>query len=219
MSTALKEAPAATQSGLCGAERHSGGSCRRPAGWGTGHLGVGRCKNHAGSTPSHELHGALELARRRAVVMGRPIDAEPHEAILECIRIAAGEVKYASDQIAELEEAELVGPVQTSRPVKLEKGAENPGVYVTEYGAPALHIWIKVRHEAMDRLVNYSKIAIACGIAERQVAIAESHAQEFAERMRRFALALGLEPQDPKVRRAFRESLTGPPVIEGRLAA
>lgn len=219
MTTAAKDPETAMETGLCGAAKRSGGFCQRQAGWGTNHLGVGRCKNHAGSTPSHELNGVLLLARRRAAVMGQPIDADPHEAILECIRIAAGEVKYASDQIQELDEADVVGPVSTTRPLKLEKGAEDPGTYVADYGPPALHIWIKVRHEAMDRLVNYSKVAIAAGIAERQVAIAESHAREFAERMRRFAVALGLEPTDPKVRAAFRESLSGPPVIEGRLAA
>ena len=217
MTTAM-EAPSAMHA-LCDAETRGGSRCKRPAGWGTSHLGVGRCKNHAGSTPSHELHGALELARRRAVVMGQPLEADPHEAILECIRIAAGEVRYASQQIEELEPGEEVGPVTTTRPLKEEKGAEDPDHYVAEFGPPALHIWIKVRHEAMDRLVNYSKIAIACGIAERQVRLAEAHAQELAERMRRFALALGYEPADPKVRQALREAFSGPPVIEGRLAA
>uniref|UniRef100_A0A6M3LG37 Uncharacterized protein n=1 Tax=viral metagenome TaxID=1070528 RepID=A0A6M3LG37_9ZZZZ len=30
----------------------SGGLCKKPAGWGTDHVGFGRCKLHAGSVPS-----------------------------------------------------------------------------------------------------------------------------------------------------------------------
>jgi hypothetical protein len=38
----------------CGADKRQGeGQCGRPAGWGTPHPGVGRCKLHGGSTASH----------------------------------------------------------------------------------------------------------------------------------------------------------------------
>jgi hypothetical protein len=33
---------------LCGARRRNGAPCRRPAGWGTTHVGYGACKLHAG---------------------------------------------------------------------------------------------------------------------------------------------------------------------------
>lgn len=37
---------------FCGARKHTGpGTCRQPAGWGTTHDGVGRCKLHGGATP------------------------------------------------------------------------------------------------------------------------------------------------------------------------
>lgn len=36
-----------------GPKRQSEGTCTRPAGWGTPHPGIGRCKLHGGSTPSH----------------------------------------------------------------------------------------------------------------------------------------------------------------------
>ena len=191
----------AMETALCGADNRSGGSCRKTAGWGTGHSGVGRCKFHGGCTPNHELSGAIALARREAAVMGRPLSIEPHEAIIECIRIAAGEVAYSSSQIAGLEDAEAVGPVQTSRPLKEEKGAENAEVYVTEYGPPAVNIWIEVRHRAMDRLVNYSKIALAAGVAERQVRIAEQQGQMLAQVIRGVLEDLGVDkrPEAPAV--------------------
>ena len=202
-----KDALPAMANGLCGAKKRGGGTCKRPAGWGTNHVGAGRCKNHTGSTPSGQVSGLVELARPRAGTMGIPIDIDPHDAILECIRIAAGEVKYASDQIAELEEAEAVGPVQTSRPLKEEKGAENREIYVTEFGPPALHIWIKVRHEAMDRLAKYSKAALDAGIAERQVKVAEAQALLMAEAVRGILEDLGVanHPKAPKIVRSHLE--------------
>ena len=133
--------------------------------------------------------------------MGLPVDVEPHIALLECIRITAGEVQYASERIAELTPDDAVGPVVTSRPLKEEKGAENREVYIEEFGPPALNIWIRVRHEAMDRLVNYSKIALAAGIAERQVRVAEQQGQLLAGAIRGVLEELGVadRPEVPSV--------------------
>lgn len=39
----------------CGAKNRSGGQCARPAGWGTNHAGVGKCKLHGGA--SRVKHG------------------------------------------------------------------------------------------------------------------------------------------------------------------
>lgn len=192
----------------CGAKNRNGGLCRKGAGWGTGHSGVGRCKLHGGASPQAEVGGAVQLARRDAIVMGQPVAIEPHEALLECIRISAGEVRYSSERIAELEAGDAVGPVVSTRPLKYEKGAESESERVFEEGAPAVHIWIAVRQHAMDRLVNYSKIALAAGVAERQVRIAEAMADQIADAMRRMAVALGFEPADPRVREAMRGSLT-----------
>lgn len=39
--------------------------CRRPAGWGTDHVGQGRCKLHGGATPSR--HGRYSLIKRERI--------------------------------------------------------------------------------------------------------------------------------------------------------
>lgn len=133
--------------------------------------------------------------------MGRPLDVEPHVALMQCIAIAAGEVQYASEQIAKLEPDEVVGPTITTRPLKEEKGAESLTERVYEEGPPAVHIWIEVRHKAMDRLVSYSKIAIAAGIAERQVRIAEQQGQMLAAAIRGVLEDLGVadRPEVPSI--------------------
>ena len=87
----------------CGAKTRKGTPCEQRAGHGTKHPGIGRCSKHGGSSPNAEVSGQVTLARREAQVMGQPLDMEPHTAILECIKIAAGEVQYASERIAELD--------------------------------------------------------------------------------------------------------------------
>jgi hypothetical protein len=188
-----------------------GPPCQQRAGHGTNHPGVGRCSKHGGASPNAEVAGQVFLARREAAVMGVPLDIEPHEAILECIRIAAGEVQYASDRIAELEPSEAVGAVVTTlrRPMKEEKGGEDPGVEVEEirHEAPALHIWIVARRQAMDRLVQYSGVAIKAGIDERRVKLAESQGQMLVQVIRGVLEKLGVLNR-PEVPGIVREQLT-----------
>jgi hypothetical protein len=103
------------------------------------------------------------------------------------------------------------------RPLKFEKGADSPTetVVETRHEAPALHIWIKTRHDAMDRLVNFSKIAIAAGIAERQVKVAEEQGSMFAAAIRNILTALGVA-EHPEAPTVVREQLT---LIAGPQAA
>jgi hypothetical protein len=188
---------------LCGGETRKGGKCRRPAGWGTPHQGVGTCKLHAGNTPAAVLKGMVELARREQQVMGMPLSIEPQDAILECIRIAAGEVAYASERISELEASDAVGPVTT----RLDRsGPEGAGEEVRE-GPPALHVWIQVRRQAMDRLVNYSFAALKAGIEERRVRIAEQQGMLLAQAIQGILRELGVSER-PEVAGVVRKHLT-----------
>lgn len=143
--------------------------------------------------------------------MGIPLDIEPHNAILECIRIAAGEVQYASERIAELDPEEAVGAVVTTlvRPRKLEKGEDAAEQTVEEitHAAPALHILIQARRQAMDRLVQYSATAIKAGIEERRVKLAESQGQLLVQVIRGVLQEMGVLDR-PEVPGIVRRQLT-----------
>jgi hypothetical protein len=51
---------------LCGAQRRSGGTCRKPAGSGTNHLGYGACKLHGGCTPAANTYATALAEPDRA---------------------------------------------------------------------------------------------------------------------------------------------------------
>lgn len=216
--------PMVRPDGRCGATtKQTGKPCQRKAGAGTNHKGIGYCSNHGGSTPSQEKRAALFLATNELQVMGVPIPVHPIDAILQCVSIAAGEVQYATEQIQKLKEEDATGPEVSTRPLKLEKGAEDPTHRVEDHGPITIHIWIKVRHDAMDRLTHYSKVALAAGVAERQVKLAENQAQTIAKVIRGVVTRLeALFPgisHHPELPAIVRGELEKASAIEGRLAA
>lgn len=190
----------------CEAAKRGGGLCGRPAGWGTQHLGVGKCKLHGGATPNHELAGAVILARREMAVMGQPLDIEPGEALLQCIRIAAGEVQYASDRIGALDEADAIVQASSTKTRPLSHGKDGESASetveeVTTSNVYELNIWIQVRRQALDRLVNYSAVALKAGVEERRVRVAEQTGVLIAQAIRGVLAELGVadRPEVPSV--------------------
>ena len=160
---------------VCGAKKkQTGGVCGNRAGQRTEHEGYGTCYLHGGctlqATQAAYKEMALEEARR---IMGPMIDIEPHDALLLCVRIAAGEVAYCTMKINELEEP-------TARPeTDTEKSGEE---HTTEHkeGPVTTHLWIRVRQECTERLAKFSKMALDANISERSIKIAEGQGNQLA---------------------------------------
>jgi hypothetical protein len=146
--------------GVCGAVRKGKGLCRRPAGYGTDHPGVGRCKQHGGNSPAG-IKAAAVIIGEGSILTGKtavgiPIEMEPADALTRTIAITAGELAYCSAQIHQLGHAD---------------------VFEQDYlGRRQLNLWIRERHKCIDRLARLAKMALDAGIAERQVALAEAEA-------------------------------------------
>lgn len=78
----------------CGArKRQTDGTCQRPAGWGTPHTGIGRCKLHGGSTISH-IRSAEVAEAERVVreVFGKAVEVTPIDNPLAVYAQFAGRV-------------------------------------------------------------------------------------------------------------------------------
>jgi|SRR5215472_7142785 len=135
---------------ICGAMKANGTECRRGAGWGTNHIGIGRCKTHMGNTKPHRANAIKQEAMN---FMGAPKDINPLDAIVWCIRITAGEVEWLSTEIAKV-------------PMNL---------WIEEaYVGKQMNVLQRARADAQDRLVRYSRDAIQLGLAERAVRLAEN---------------------------------------------
>jgi len=160
--------------------------------------------------------------------MGAPLDIEPHDALIWCVRVAAGEVGYCSSRIAELDEASALMPSQSivDRPLKEESGAESATLRSTETrtdNMAQLHVWIRARQDATDRLARYSKMALDAGVAERAIRLAEGYGEVLARMLTGvFADLVLTEEQQARAPDIVRKHLVlleggKPEVIEGEV--
>src|SRR6476620_4494173 len=125
----------------CNARKRNGeGYCGRAAGWGTDHLGVGRCKHHGGNMPNHRKQAQTELAKQGVEAFGLPINVEPHQALTDELNRTAGIIAFYELQIQSLPEVEaLHGPTGTAG-VDAESGLEH-------HPTSQPNIWVKLHKE------------------------------------------------------------------------
>lgn len=89
----------------CGAKTRSGKPCSQPAGFGTNHVGVGRCKFHGGSTPT-------QSKAARAILLDREVNRllnlegfEPiHDPYTALAELAGETVRLKDILLAKVEE-------------------------------------------------------------------------------------------------------------------
>lgn len=140
----------------CEARTRAGGKCRRPAGWGTSHPSVGRCKLHGGSSPNGIKAANREQALRFARgTLGAEVAATPLDALEQSVRLAAGIVDYYRHEIADAT-VEAVSEGEEG-----EKARKRIGELVGPYT------------EAVKLQKDVSKAATDAGVAERRQALAE----------------------------------------------
>lgn len=193
---------------VCGAKKKQGaGACQRPAGWGTGHPGSGRCKLHGGASPSGTKAARREEAERAVVLYGLPREVDPHTALLEELHRTAGHVQWLAAMIGAGELAAAENPTGRRRGVRLDQST---------IAGDVPSVWVALYQQERKHLADVAKTCIAVGIEERKVRLLEDQAQAIAELMRGFTVRLGLDPAAPEVREAMRDSLT---LIAGGRAA
>ena len=137
---------------LCGARRKNGEPCRKFAGEGTNHPGVGRCRFHLGNSKNHEAHAVRVEAQRRLIEFGQPMVIEPTEALLSVLHLSAGHLAWVRDKLAGLDDK------------------------TTFEGQVLMRLW----NEERDRVARISKAALDAGVAERQVRLAEHYGEQLA---------------------------------------
>lgn len=141
---------------LCGAKKRQGGKCTLAAGWGTPHPGTGKCKLHGGSVPNHIKAAAKDEYRK---LLGVPMEINPLDALIWCIKIRAGEIQWLSTKMAELDSKDWIEDTMIGK---------------------QFHLYARERQHAMNDLARYSQMAISLGIADRAVRLAETYGELLA---------------------------------------
>jgi hypothetical protein len=136
-------------------------------------------------------------------LMGVPVHMTPDQGIKRVIAVTAGEYEYCTLRIAELGDDPYEPRPGYTKGEKVTRVRGNKGAMVglvnyTEKEieeserARELNLWIKERQKVGDRLARYCKMAHEMGVAEREIALAESQAALIAGLMVRVMDALKL---------------------------
>lgn len=187
----------AGDSSKCGAKtkaRNGAGSCARPAGWGTEHVGTGRCKLHGGNTPNHNLMAQRVLAEKAVQTYGIRRDMPPALALLEEFGWSRGHVIWLRGIVQQLEPEALVW----GKSEEHEKTAsEFPGVDVKYLAAPS--VWLKLYHDERKMLLDLGKTIETLKLEARKADVLKKYAGQFHSMIDGVARVLGHDPTNPAV--------------------
>jgi hypothetical protein len=211
------EQPDGLDSRYCGAKKRQGeGFCKRPAGWGTDHPGVGRCKLHGGKTQTHNHKASIEIARRECNRLGIPVDeddGDPGELLLAMVREAAGNVEFYRSQVAALTPEPGIDLVLDDEGVPTptkRNSIYGPTFHATgrPTGEGKPHVLVTLYNEERDKLVSYAQAALRANVEERRVRLDEMEARRLMAGAVKAIQATGLTPEQAEVfRREFAKAL------------
>ncbi|MFI2202658.1 hypothetical protein ACH47Z_18135 [Streptomyces sp. NPDC020192] len=163
----------------CGAKKRQGlGTCGRPAGWGTDHPGVGRCKLHGGATKNQVV--AAERVR---------VEREARLLLAEL-----GEARPVTDPAAELQRVAGEVVAMKDAAARIVQGLSSMR-YVGATGAEQLRAEVAVYERALDRAARVLADMVKLGLEARQVGLAEAQGALVAQAIRAILGELGLTPE------------------------
>lgn len=121
--------------------------------------------------PNHAKHAARMQAAELPMMLGMPIETEPHDGLMQAVWLMAGAVDYCSHRIALLSTPDELALPEPSTVMKY---------------------WLGLRRAALDDFTRSCKLAIDAGVSERTVRIAETLGAAVGDTLRDVIEALGL---------------------------
>lgn len=154
--------------------------CRRIKGWGTDHLHAAQCRLHGGTSPNGEKHGHAEAAQQALERLGRPVETNPQQALLDLVSEAAGNVAFLRERAAGFG-TDLTIKASEIAARATDVSVEIDGQLVEAHSQVVtiredIRAMVKLYGEWCDRLAKYAAEAIKAGIAERAIALIEAQA-------------------------------------------
>ncbi len=166
----------------CGGKLRGGreGTCRRGAGAGTNHVGIGRCKHHGGATRNHMVHAQKIMAQRTAALYGIPRHIDPADGLIEEYWRSAGIVAGLEAKVASLEAEDVVwGTAEITENAAADDEGE-PVVVRTVKSRAGLNVWVKLFNEERDRFAKLGLEIIKLGLEARRDEYIRTQVELFA---------------------------------------
>lgn len=135
---------------------------------------------------------------RQSVLYGAPTtDSDPGEILLKEIRRTAGHIEWLQQQI------QLSDPEMFAKSLWLarrDSGWVGPKEIDLKDWKQAAAIWVDLYLTERRHLASICRTALAAGIEERRVRLAERQAENVGTAIRGMLYDLGLDPEDEQVR-------------------
>jgi len=161
-------------------------TCRRPAGWGTDHVGDGRCKLHGGSTRNGKRAAMTERVHKARDTFGLPVEIDPTEALLQEVYRTQGHVMWLGLQVQQLRKGDVAWGI-----TKLKHGGDDHG---TTYEAK-VNAFVSLYQAERKHLVAVTKAAIDAGVEEKRLSLEQHRAELVVEMLGSIFDNLDLTPE------------------------
>jgi len=158
----------------CGAKRkqqpegQTDARCTRPAGWGTDHVGEGRCKLHGGNTPNGKRHAQKARAKKARDTFGLPQEIDPAVALLQEVWRTQGHVVWLGAVVQQLRKKDVAWGI-----TKRKTGGEDHG---TTFEAK-VNAYVALYQDERKHLARVSAEAIKAGVEVKRLKIEEQRAE------------------------------------------
>jgi len=149
------------------------GTCKRPAGAGTDHVGEGRCKHHGGSTRTHKKSAGKQIAKKARDTFGLPVEIDPAQALLEEVWRTQGHVIWLGLQVQQLKTKNVAWGI-----TKIKRGGDD---YGTTQEAK-VNAFVALYQEERKHLVRVTAEALKAGVEEKRLTL-ETHRAELVVNM------------------------------------
>jgi hypothetical protein len=175
----------------CGAKKkRGGGPCKLPAGHGTDHVGIGKCRRHGGNTPNHQASAEKVMAEREAARFGLDMtEISGGKALLREVCRSAAMVDWLACQVAVLDPESMVWGVAGRRIIPASTADGQPSVQVEQRAR--IHPWVIMLRDERLVLTRVAEAAHRCGIEDRMMRQVELEGALIAK----FAQALMNDPE------------------------
>ena len=174
----------------CTAHNRAGNPCgMRPQ------PGLTVCHLHGGKTRAAQAAGRrrVELAKAQAT-FGLPRDVAPDVALLEEVHRTAGHVAWLGQQVAELDPTQATWTHVEDRH---KTGGDDWGDTTTHRAQPS--IWYELYQRERKHLIDVCKAALAAGVEERRVRLAESQGELLAGAIKKILADLHLTDEQQRL--------------------
>jgi catalase len=136
--------------------------------------------------------------KHRGTIYGTPTnDTDPAEVLLNEIRRTAGHIEWLRERLQESDPEMFVHSLWLRG---RQSGYVNAKEIDTTDWSQAGALWVELYLKERSHLASICRTALAAGIEERRIRLAERLAERVGEAIRGMLYDLGLDPEDDQVR-------------------